>query len=244
MEETQTNKTKEPELTTETPETQTEPVTQTPEPQPTETPTETQTEPTETPEAEPLDAPSLESLEQELEYEKHRHSRGHVLRNIIYVFIIAAAAAVLIATQVLPVLRVYGNSMTPALHQNEVYAAVKTTGYKRGDIVAFYYNNRVIVKRIVALSGEWVDIDDDGNVTIDGQALDEPYLTEKDLGRTDITYPFQVPDGRYFVLGDNRKDSIDSRMSVIGCISDDQIVGRLFVCVWPFKEFHLVQNPF
>lgn len=108
--------------------------------------------------------------------------------------------------------------------------------YQRGDIIAFYYNNKILVKRVIGMPGEWVDMDENGNVTIDGEPLEEPYLTEKSLGECDIELPYQVPEGRYFVMGDHRSVSSDSRSSQVGCVSEEQIVGKLLFRLWPLDE--------
>ena len=144
-----------------------------------------------------------------------------------------AAAAILVATLFLPVLRIYGLSMTPTVSGGDIVVSLRESTFSRGDIIAFYYNNKILVKRVIAFPGEWVDIDTAGNVTVDGDPLDEPYVTTKALGDCDIALPYQVPDGRLFVLGDNRIISSDSRVSAVGCIAEEQIVGKLVFRVWP-----------
>jgi signal peptidase I len=136
----------------------------------------------------------------------------------------------------MPVLEVYGKSMTPTLNSGEIVVLQKTHDFDSGDVIAFYYNNKILIKRVVAKSGDWVDITDDGTVIVNGKPLDEPYVSEKALGECDITLPYQVPDERVFVLGDHRSVSVDSRSSQIGCVADEQIVGRLIFRVWPFKS--------
>ena len=181
--------------------------------------------------------PTVQQLEAELKREKYRGRYWKMLRGTVAVLVVVAAAAVLISNLLLPILRIYGSSMTPTLVNGNIVAAVRNGTYQRGDIIAFYYNNKILVKRVVGMPGEWVDMDESGNVTIDGEPLEEPYLTEKALGECDIELPYQVPEGRYFVMGDHRSVSSDSRSSQVGCVSEEQIVGKLLFRLWPFDEF-------
>ena len=184
--------------------------------------------------------PSLEELEAELQRVRYKKRYGSVLRSTVYTLLIVAAAAVLLAMLVFPVLRIQGSSMTPALTDGDIVVCLKNSGYEVGDTVAFYYNNKILVKRVVARSGEWVDIDQDGYVYINGEKLDEPYVSEHALGECDITLPYQVPEGRVFVMGDHRSVSVDSRSTSVGCVSDEQIVGKLLARVWPLSELGTV----
>lgn len=152
-----------------------------------------------------------------------------------------AAAAVLIATLVLPIFRIVGTSMSPTLEEGSIALALKDKNVHQGDLVAFYYNNRVLVKRVIATSGEWVSIDANGNVFVNDQLLDEPYLKEKSLGSCDLDFPYQVPDGTVFVMGDHRDVSIDSRTKAMGCISGDEMIGKLWIRIWPLKQFGAVR---
>ncbi len=181
--------------------------------------------------------PTVEQLEAELKREKHRRRCRKIMRSTLSVLIVVAAAAILISNLLLPVLKIYGVSMEPALVNGNVIIAVRDGSYERGDVAAFYYNNKILVKRVIGLPGEWVDIDENGNVTIDGQSLEEPYLEEKAFGECNISLPFQVPEGRYFVMGDHRSVSSDSRSSAIGCVAEEQIVGRLVFRIWPLSGF-------
>lgn len=181
--------------------------------------------------------PTVAQLEQELKRENYRRRYNRVLRSTIYTLITVAAVAVLVATLFLPVLRIYGTSMTPTMTDGDIVVSVKQGSFERGDIIAFWFNNKILVKRVIALPGEWVDIDGDGNVSVNGEPLDEPYLTEKALGECDIELPYQVPDGRIFVMGDHRSTSSDSRNSAVGCVAEEQIVGKLVFRVWPFENF-------
>ena len=152
------------------------------------------------------------------------------------ILIVVAAVAILVAMLFLPVLRIYGNSMNATLNSGELVVSVKGASFKTGDIIAFYYNNNILVKRVIANPGDWVDIDLDGNVFVNQQAIDEPYLDEKSFGEPDIDFPYQVPDDRVFVLGDNRDVSIDSRYKSVGCVSSEQIVGKIVFRVWPLTK--------
>lgn len=181
--------------------------------------------------------PTVAQLEQELKRETYRRRYNRVLRSTIYTLITVAAVAVLVATLFLPVLRIYGTSMTPTTSDGDIVVSVKGGSFERGDIIAFWFNNKILVKRVIAHAGEWVDIDENGNVSINGEPLDEPYLTEKALGECDIELPYQVPDGRLFVMGDHRSTSSDSRSSAVGCVAEEQIVGKLVFRVWPLGEF-------
>lgn len=172
----------------------------------------------------------------ELKRVQSKKEYNRTLRSTVYVLVTVAAVAVLVATLLLPVLRVTGTSMAPTLNEDEIVATVKTTAFQRGDLVAFYYNNKILIKRVIAMPGEWVDIDTDGNVTVNGEPLEEAYLAEKSLGTCDIKLPYQVPDGRFFVMGDHRAVSLDSRTATVGCVATEQMVGRLVVRIWPFSE--------
>ena len=180
--------------------------------------------------------PTVQQLEAELKREKYRGRYWKMLRGTVAVLVVVAAAAVLISNLLLPILWIYGSSMTPTLVNGNIVAAVRSGTYQRGDIIAFYYNNKILVKRVIGMPGEWVDMDENGNVTIDGEPLEEPYLTEKALGECDIELPYQVPEGRYFVMGDHRSVSSDSRSSQVGCVSEEQIVGKLLFRLWPLDE--------
>lgn len=155
------------------------------------------------------------------------------LKSTIAVLVVVAALAILAATLWLPVLRIYGNSMTPTLSEGNIVATVKTTEFQPGDVIAFYYNNKLLVKRVIAGPGDWVDLADDGTVYVNGKELEEPYLEEKALGETNIDYPYQVPEDRWFVMGDHRSVSLDSRTKAIGPIAEEQIVGKLVWRLWP-----------
>lgn len=152
-----------------------------------------------------------------------------------------AAAAILVATLWMPVLRIYGTSMVPTLEDGQIVVSVKSSSFEPGEIVAFYHGNKLLIKRFIAGPADWVDIDADGNVSVNGTVLDEPYIAEKAYGETNITLPYQVPDNRYFLMGDNRDVSVDSRNTAVGCVSDEQIVGRVVFCIWPLSQFGPVQ---
>ena len=184
-----------------------------------------------------VEIPSVEQLEKELDREKYRARYNRVLRSTVYTLIVVAAVAVLVATIWLPVLQIYGSSMTPTLDEGDIVVSLKGADFEPGDLIAFYMGNKILVKRCIAGPGEWVNIDKDGNVYVDGQMLDEPYLTEKSYGDCNIQFPYQVPDNRYFCLGDHRATSVDSRNSTIGCVAEEQIVGKIVFRVWPLSGF-------
>lgn len=185
--------------------------------------------------------PTAEQLRAELGRERYRRRRGQVLRSTVYTLVVVAAIAVLVAVLVMPVLKIYGSSMNPTLTESDIVISVKGTEFEQGDLVCFYYGNKLLVKRYIAGPGQWVDIDGDGSVYVDGKLLAEPYLTEKALGECDIEMPFQVPEGRIFVMGDHRSTSVDSRSTTVGCVSDEQIVGKIVFRVWPLSDFGTVK---
>ena len=189
----------------------------------------------------PADFPATEVVRKELKRVRYRHSFSAILKSTVYALITVAAVAVLVAVLLLPVLQIYGNSMQPSISEGSIVLSLKGGKLKSGDVIAFYYNNKILVKRVIAQPGEWVDIDEAGNVSVNGVPLDEPYLAEKALGETNIELPYQVPESRVFVMGDNRAVSVDSRNTAIGCIAEEQIVGRIFWCIWPFDQFGEVQ---
>lgn len=186
---------------------------------------------------EKAETPSLEQIEAALKKEQYRNSYGKVLRSTVFSLIVVAAAAVLIAVLVLPVLQISGESMTETLQNGDIVVAVNSSKFKTGDVIAFYYNNNILVKRVIAYAGDWVDIDSDGNVYVNGTKLDEPYVSDKALGECNIDLPYQVPDNRCFVMGDHRATSIDSRNTAVGCVGNDMVVGKILFRVWPLAEF-------
>lgn len=179
--------------------------------------------------------PSSREIEEELKRERYKRRYRSTLRSTIFALITASAAAVLIATLFLPVLQIFGSSMNPTLVEGQIVVSVKARDLEPGDIVAFYYGNRVLIKRYIAGPGTWVNIDEDGNVSLDNEPLDEPYLTEKAFGISDLEYPYQVPENTYFLMGDQRSDSVDSRHSSVGCVARDDIVGKIVFRVWPLE---------
>ena len=181
--------------------------------------------------------PSVDQLEAELKRIKYKRSYKRTLRSTVYTLITVAAIAILVATLWLPVLQIYGSSMTPALQNGEIVFTVKSSNFAEGDILAFYYNNKILVKRVIASEGEWVDIDEAGNVYVNSVLLDEPYVTDKALGDTNIELPYQVPDGKVFVMGDHRSTPVDSRSTAVGCVGQEQVVGRIVFRVWPLNLF-------
>ena len=184
-----------------------------------------------------LSFPTSQQLEAELKRVKYQHRYRRVLSSTVYTLITVAAVAVLVATLLMPVLQIYGSSMSPTLEDGDIVLSLKTSDFQQGDVVAFYYNNKILVKRVIARSGEWVDIRANGDIYINNKPLDEPYLTEKSLGDCNIQLPYQVPESRIFVVGDHRSVSIDSRNTAVGCVAEEQIVGKLVFRVWPLSGF-------
>lgn len=186
------------------------------------------------------DLPSVDTLEAELKRVKYKQNYYTVLKSTIYLLITVAAVAVLVATLLLPVLQIYGTSMTPTLENGEIVLTLKTADFKQGDVIAFYYNNKILVKRVIAGPADWVDIDEDGNVYVNEVLIEEPYITDKAYGDTNIELPYQVPDERYFVMGDHRSTSSDSRNTAVGCVAQEQVVGRIFFRVWPLERWSTI----
>lgn len=188
-----------------------------------------------------LDIPNIEQLEVEIARTRYKNRYRSVLQSTIYTLIVVAAIAVLVATIWLPVLQIYGASMTPTLNESDIVVSVKGAEFEQGDLIAFYVGNKILVKRVIALPGQIVDMDEDGTIYVDGTILDEPYLTEKSYGDANIELPYQVPESRYFCMGDHRATSVDSRHTEIGCISEEQIVGRIVFRVWPLTQFGTIE---
>lgn len=184
----------------------------------------------------PSEWPTAAQLEAELAREKYKHKYLRTFWSTVCALITVAAVVILMATMLLPVLKIYGTSMTPTLENGDILFTVKTADLQSGDIVAFYYNNKILVKRVIAEAGDWVDIDSQGTVYVNGEPLDEPYLTEKALGNCNIELPYQVPDGKIFVMGDHRSTSEDSRNTAIGPVAEEAIVGKIVFRVWPLPE--------
>lgn len=188
-----------------------------------------------------LEMPDIEQLEKELKREKYKSRYYNVLRSTVYTLITVAAAAVLVATLWLPVLQIYGNSMTPTLQGGEIVFSMKNSSFDTGDIVAFYYNNKILIKRVIGGPGDWINIEEDGTVYVNETAIDEPYLEEKAFGDCNIELPYQVPDGKIFVMGDHRSTSVDSRNTVVGCVAQEQIVGKIIFRIWPLERLGSVE---
>ena len=181
--------------------------------------------------------PNSDAIERALKRERYRKRFRTTLKSTTFALISAAAVAVLIATLWLPVLQIFGTSMTPTLEEGQIVLSVKADEIEQGDIIAFYYGNRVLVKRCIAGPGEWVEILPDGTIYVNGVAIHEPYITEKALGSCDLEFPYQVPDNAYFLVGDMRESSVDSRHSSVGCIAKDEIIGKIVYRVWPLSDF-------
>ena len=181
--------------------------------------------------------PSSEELEDELLRVKYKQRYKKLLKTTFFSLLVVAAISVLIATLFLPVLEIYGSSMSPTLENGEIVVSIKTDNLKKGDICCFYYNNQILVKRVIGTAGDVISIEKDGTVTVNDKVLDEPYIKEKIEDESDIQYPYTVPERALFVLGDNRETSVDSRNALIGCIDVDEIVGKIVFRVWPLSAF-------
>ena len=184
---------------------------------------------------------SSADYKQELDRIKQNSLFKKIVLSTVYTLVTVAAVAVLVAVLFLPVLRIYGTSMTPTLTEGDYCLSVKGNKFKTGDIIAFYYNNKILIKRVIANAGDWVNIDDQGNVYVNNVILDEPYIQEKAFGDCNISLPYQVPENKTFVMGDFRETSVDSRNTAVGCVAEEQIVGRLIFTVWPLTHFGKVK---
>ena len=180
--------------------------------------------------------PDVGKLKDELKRERNKARYHRAFRSVVFTFIAVAAVAVLVSTLWFPVLRIFGSSMSPSMKEGQIVVSIKTVNFKTGDIIGFYNGNKLLIKRCIAGPGDWVDIREDGTVLVNDVEIDEPYLIEKAFGDCNIELPYQVPDGRYFVMGDNRAVSVDSRNTAMGCVSEEQIVGRVLFCIWPLSD--------
>ena len=180
-----------------------------------------------------LTAPTTQQLESELKRVRYKRKYRTVMKSTIYMLITVAAVAILVATLWLPVLQIYGSSMAPTMQNGDIVFSVKSSNFKQGDMIAFYYNNKILVKRVIAGPADWVDITEDGTVFVNDEMLEEPYVEEKAFGDTNIELPYQVPDGRFFVMGDYRSTSVDSRNTAVGCVAQEQMVGKIVFRIWP-----------
>ena len=181
--------------------------------------------------------PNAAQLEQELKRERYKHRYRQTFRGTVYTLITVAAVAVLVATLWMPVLQIYGASMNPTLSEGDIVISLRTKEFVPGDVVAFYYGNKLLVKRYIAGAGSWVDIGQDGTIYVNEQELKEPYLTEKAFGDCDLKLPYQVPEEKFFVVGDHRSTSVDSRHTAVGCITEEYIVGKITFRIWPLDKF-------
>lgn len=183
--------------------------------------------------------PTKKQVEKERRRYRRQKAYNKALRGTVYVLTIVAAVAVLIATLVLPVLQIEGTSMEPTLHNGDIVLLMKTTRFNRSDLCGFTWNNKLLIKRVIGIPGDWIEIDTDGTIYLNGEKLDEPYIQQTAFGECDLEFPFQVPPEQYFVVGDMRESSIDSRNTLIGCIPKEQIVGKVFFRVWPLEGIRL-----
>ena len=185
--------------------------------------------------------PTSAQLQRELKRRRYNKDFRGTLLSTVSVLLVVAAAAILVSTLFVPVLQATGTSMAPTLDAGDIFVTVRGSQCDRGDICAFYYNNKILVKRVIALGGEVVNIDENGNVSVNGEELDEPYVEEKAFGDCNIELPYKVPDGKIFVMGDHRATSADSRNTAVGCVSDEQMIGRIMLRVWPLESFGKIE---
>ena len=182
------------------------------------------------------DPPQLDILKKELKREIYKRRFRRLLRSTLYALVVVAAVAALVATLLLPVLQIAGTSMAPTLNDGDIVVLAKTDRLKPGELCAFYYSNKILIKRVIAAPGDVIWLEADGTVFLNGVALDEPYLAQKALGECDVDFPYQVPENAFFVMGDQRETSIDSRSSIIGCVPTDHLIGKILFKLWPLKE--------
>ena len=188
---------------------------------------------------EAISLPTKEQVEKERKLYRWKQAYFRALSGTVRVLTMVAAVAALIATLVLPVLQIEGTSMEPTLKNGDIVLLTKTTAFDRGDICGFAWNNKILIKRVIGIPGDWIEIDTDGTVYRNGEKLEEPYAEQIAFGECDLEFPFQVPQEQYFVLGDMRESSIDSRNTLVGCVENKQIIGKIFFRIWPFKRIRL-----
>lgn len=184
-----------------------------------------------------LELPDLDEIELELERLREKKNWRSALRSTIYTLVVVAAIAVLVAMLVLPVLRVSGSSMEPNLNDGDIIVGIKSRDFEIGQICCFYYNNKLLLKRVIATEGDWVEMDEAGFVYVNGTQIEEPYVKDRGLGICDVEFPYQVPEASLFLMGDHRSTSVDSRSTIVGCIPEDEIVGKILLRVWPLQDF-------
>lgn len=184
-----------------------------------------------------VSVPSMTEIDRERKRIRRRHYYRRALTSTLSVLVVVAAVAVLIATLFLPILQISGDSMSPTLQHDEIVVLVKTDRLDRGDLVGFYYQGKILLKRVIALAEDEVVIDSEGAVYVNGVPLEEPYVTERSLGDCDLEFPYTVPVGCCFVMGDQRSNSVDSRSSTIGSIATEDMIGKVCFRVWPLNRF-------
>ncbi len=192
-------------------------------------------------EKKPVVIPEQEAIEAELNRLNYASRYRNVLRSTVLTLVVVAAFAILMATLFVPFLRIYGTSMTPTLENGQIVACLKTSDFKTGDVVAFYYNNKILVKRVIGQAGDYIDLDEDGTVYVNGNEIEEDYVDDKAYGETNISLPYQVPDSSVFVMGDHRSTSVDSRNKSVGCVSQEQIVGKVILRIWPMSMLGFIK---
>ena len=183
--------------------------------------------------------PTKEQIEKERRQYRWKKAYFKALSGTVRVLTMVAAVAALIATLVLPVLQIEGTSMEPTLKNGDIVLLTKTSSFDRGDICGFAWNNKILIKRVIGIPGDWIEIDANGTVYRNGERMDEPYAEQIPFGECDLEFPFQVPQEQYFVLGDMRESSIDSRNTLVGCVEKEQVIGKIFFRIWPLARMRI-----
>ena len=183
--------------------------------------------------------PELNEIESEMSQVRSKGRFRQSLKGTFGALVVVVAIAVIIAFILLPVLKITnGHNMEPGFQTGDIILLQKTSKAEKGDVCAFYFNNKLLLRRVIAGEGDKVEIDEQGYVKVNGEFLEEDgYISEHALGQCDIDFPFHVPAGQYFVMGDNRDFAFDSRATNFGCVSQEEIYGKPMARIYPFDRF-------